>query len=188
MVDIKNKRCASCVFNTANRKYAPNCASCHFALNPDDPRVRNHKTKENAIMQSLVSLYPSMVLDKIITGGCSKRRPDGLLDCLSHSIIIEVDENEHRSYDSTCEKARLHSLFEDLGDRPLVIIRVNPDAYTIGGKRYPSDFRLTKGSSALRCNKSDLSRRIKQVVELIDKHMNTVPEDMLTIDYVCFSD
>ena len=43
------------------------------------------------------------VFDKQILGGCSKRRPDNLIEMLTHVIIVEVDENCHINYNTTCE-------------------------------------------------------------------------------------
>jgi hypothetical protein len=68
-----------------------------------------------------------MIFDKAIDGGCSNKRPDVLIDLLTHSIVIECDENQHKNY--TCENKRTMKLFEDLGNRPLVMIRFNPDNY-----------------------------------------------------------
>jgi hypothetical protein len=69
-----------------------------------------------------------MVFDKAVDGGCSKKRPDVLIDLLLYSIIIECDENQHKNYE--CENKRTMQLFEDLGNRPLILIRFNPDSYT----------------------------------------------------------
>jgi hypothetical protein len=71
-----------------------------------------------------------MVFDKAVDGGCSKKRPDVLIDVLLYSIIIECDENQHKNYE--CENKRTMQLFEDLGNRPLILIRFNPDSYIEG--------------------------------------------------------
>jgi hypothetical protein len=68
-----------------------------------------------------------MIFDKIVDGGCSRRKPDILIDLLTYSIIIECDENQHKNY--TCENRRTMELFQDLGDRPIIFIRFNPDSY-----------------------------------------------------------
>ena len=39
----------------------------------------------------------SWIADKKVQHGCSKRRPNLLLDLGTHVIIIEVDENKHNS-------------------------------------------------------------------------------------------
>ena len=67
--------------------------------------------------------------DKIIINGCSRRRPDLLLDMGSHIIIVEVDENKHQGYECICENKRLMELSQDLQHRSIVFIRFNPDEY-----------------------------------------------------------
>ncbi len=69
------------------------------------------------------------VADKIVDGGCSKRRPDLLLDLGYQIVIIEIDENQHIDYDCSCENKRLMELSQDLEHRPIVFIRFNPDEY-----------------------------------------------------------
>jgi hypothetical protein len=70
------------------------------------------------------------VADKRVVDGCSRRRPDLLLDMGSHIIIVEVDEHKHEGYDCSCENKRLMEISQDLQHRPIVFIRFNPDAYT----------------------------------------------------------
>ena len=113
-----------------NKKYNGYCTRCYIHLFPDEPISRNYKTKEYAVLEFIRNNYPeyTWVNDKIVDGGCSKKRPDIFLDLLTHSIIIEIDENQHRSYDN-CELKRINLLFEDLGDRHIVFIRFNPDDY-----------------------------------------------------------
>ena len=74
----------------------------------------------------------------MIQGGCSKRRPDLLLDLGEQVIIIEIDENQHIDYDCSCENKRLMELSQDLQHRPIVFIRFNPDSYKKNGKNITS--------------------------------------------------
>jgi hypothetical protein len=113
-----------------NKKYNGYCSRCYIHLFPDEPISRNYKTKEYAVLEFIRNNYPehTWVNDKVIEGGCSKKRPDIFLDLLTHSIIIEIDENQHKTYDN-CELKRINLLFEDLGDRHIVFIRFNPDDY-----------------------------------------------------------
>lgn len=70
------------------------------------------------------------ILSKIkkVDGGCSKRRPDFLFDIFTHTVI-ECDENDHKDYSTSCEIAKLNETFTDLADRPMILIRFNPDNY-----------------------------------------------------------
>jgi hypothetical protein len=47
----------------------------------------------------------------------------------SHVIIVEIDENQHTQYDCSCENKRLMEISQDLGHRPVIFIRFNPDNY-----------------------------------------------------------
>ena len=73
------------------------------------------------------------IADKIINGGCSKRRPDLLLDLGYQILIIEIDENQHIDYDRSCENKRIMELSQDMGHRPIIFIRFNPDEYEKNG-------------------------------------------------------
>ena len=49
-------------------------------------------------------------------------------------LIVEVDENQHTDYDCSCENKRLMEISRDIGHRPLIFIRFNPDAYIDNNK------------------------------------------------------
>ena len=57
------------------------------------------------------------ISDKIING-CSKRRPDLVLDLLYQIVII--DENQHIDYDCSCENKRIMELSQDIAHRPII--------------------------------------------------------------------
>ena len=115
-----------------NRKYNGHCLTCFIHLFPDEPNVRNYKTKEKDVVDRITQTFTNFtwVADKKVQDGCSRRRPDLLLDMGSHIIIVEVDENKHTDYDCSCENKRLMELSQDLQHRPIVFIRFNPDDYT----------------------------------------------------------
>jgi hypothetical protein len=100
-------------------------------LFPDKPVSRNYKTKEYAVVDFIKTIFPNFhwIADKKVIGGCSKRRPDLLLDLGYQIIIVEVDENQHIDYDCSCENKRIMELSQDLGHTPIVFIRFNPDDY-----------------------------------------------------------
>jgi hypothetical protein len=107
------------------------CLFCYVNIFPDKPNARNYKTKEKAVVDQITQTFTKFtwVVDKKVQDGCSRRRPDILLDMGSHIIIVEVDENKHTDYDCSCEHKRLMELSQDLQHRPIVFIRFNPDAY-----------------------------------------------------------
>ena len=66
---------------------------------------------------------------KKIQNGTSNRRPDLLLELDHQILIIEIDENQHKDYDCSCENKRLMQISQDLDHRSIVFIRFNPDDY-----------------------------------------------------------
>jgi hypothetical protein len=119
---------------------------CCLNLFPDTPVARNYKTKETATVYAVREAFPdfSWVSDKRVADGCSLRRPDLMVDMGTHLVILEVDENQHTSYDSSCETKRLMQISQDVGHRPIVFIRFNPDSYTAKGVRVPSCWHTNK--------------------------------------------
>ncbi len=87
-----------------NSKYDGCCWYCFANLFPDTPVVHNYQTKENTIATFLKEMG-------------------------SRIVIVEVDENSHDVYNPTCEEKRMGEIWEDLGHRPLVFVRFNPDRY-----------------------------------------------------------
>ena len=188
MIDIKSKKCNNCNINYASWKYKPHCFNCFGYLNPNDSRVRNFKTKEQAYMSEIQKVYPDIILDQKIEGGCSRRRPDGLIDCLTHSVIIEIDENEHKSYDDSCSNFRMMELFEDLGSRPIVFIRFNPDSYKLNNTRVRGSFGITKVTGELKKVNLEFSKRLSELLTNIQYQVSNIPDKEITIEYICYSD
>jgi len=146
MVDIVGKSCKSEWCSTKIKdKYDGYCMRCFIYLFPDKPVSRNYKTKEFAVTEYVTSHFRDVdwQVDKIIDGGCSKRRPDLLVDLGYQVLIVEVDENQHNDYDTSCENKRIAQLYQDVG-RSIVMIRFNPDSYMSDGERVPSCWTYNK--------------------------------------------
>jgi len=124
MIDVISRKCKEndCI----------NCIRCFIHAHPDKPVSRNYKTKERCVVEYITSHFPdlSWVADKTITDGCSRRRPDIMLDLGYQVVIVEVDENQHIQYDCSCENKRVMQLSQDVSHRPLIMVRFNPDEYT----------------------------------------------------------
>ena len=132
MINVINKMCKTPLCSTiVKNKYDGYCLFCFINTFPDKPVARNYKTKEFAVVEHIKSKYPEFTWreDKKIQDGCSKRRPDLLLDLGYQIIIIEIDENQHINYDCSCENKRIMELSQDLAHRPIIFIRFNPDDY-----------------------------------------------------------
>ena len=147
MVNVKDKTCKNeWCFTLVKEKYDGYCQFCYVNMFPDKPTARNYKTKEYAVVEFVKTIHSNFdwVVDKKIEGGCSKRRPDLLLDLGYQIIIIEIDENQHIDYDCSCENKRIMELSQDLGHRPIIFIRFNPDDYKQNGMNITSCWGLNK--------------------------------------------
>ena len=138
----KNNWCET----SASKKHDGYCRFCYIHMFPDKPIARNYKTKEVTVTEHIKTKYSEFewITDKKVQDGCSRRRPDLLLDLGYQVIIIEVDENQHTDYDCSCENKRTMELSKDVGHRPIVFIRFNPDDYINGGEKITSCWGLNK--------------------------------------------
>ena len=69
--------------------------------------------------------------------GCSKKRPYVYFELCLHCVIVEIDEHQHRSYEDTCECARINEIVSGIGGKPVTIIRFNPDTVRAAGQIVP---------------------------------------------------
>ena len=130
MIDIENikKICKTYLCITrSSKKYDDYCLRCYMYTFPDKPISRNYKTKEFAVVGYVKQKYSeyNWISDKIISGGCSRRRPDLLLELEEQIIIIEIDENQHIDYDCSCENKRIMELSQDVCHKSIIFIRFN---------------------------------------------------------------
>ena len=123
--------CQSEWCETNARKPYKYCSFCYVHLFPDEPIAHNYKTKERTVVDYILAKFPmyTWTSDRKISDGCSRRRPDIIADLGYQVIIIEIDENQHTGYDCTCENKRLMEISQDVGHRPIIFIRFNPDDY-----------------------------------------------------------
>jgi hypothetical protein len=172
---------------TGNKKYDHFCMSCYVndPNNIDKPIICNYKTKEREVVDRIQESFENFtwVADKRVQYGCSRRRPDLLLDMGSHVIIVEIDENKHSSYDCSCENKRLMQLSLDLFHRPIVFIRFNPDSYVNSeGKKISSCWKLNKFGvmNIIKTKKEEWEHRIvclKQQIQFwIDNELSKTVE------------
>jgi hypothetical protein len=172
---------------TANKKYEGYCLFCYVNLFPDKPITRNYKTKEKDVVDRILKLFPDFtwVSDKKIKDGCSKRRPDLLLDMGSHVVIVEIDENAHTDYDCSCENKRLMEISQDLSHRPIVFIRFNPDDYKDKeGNKIKSCWKLNRKTGLIILDQKKIKEweeRINSLVEQINYWIKNPTEKTIEI-------
>ena len=179
MVDVKNKTCKSEWCSTfVKEKYDGYCLFCFMNLFPDKPVTRNYKTKEFAVVKYVKTHFPGVdwIADKSVNSGCSKKRPDLLLDLGYQILIIEVDENQHTGsgYECSCENKRIMELSQDVGHRPIVFIRFNPDKYVKYGENVSSCWGINKNGicGVKESKKKEWSHRLSILEEQIEYWLN----------------
>ena len=160
MVDVKNKRCkgvqckdpdtnemiTKCPFDqVGNPKYKGYCTQCFSRNFPSDPltyMIRS-KTKEIAVRNFINDNFEGFQHDKtLFTGHCDcsiRRRIDHRKLIGNTLLVIETDENQHKSYDKMDEETRYDDLYMAFSGK-WVYIRFNPDKYKAsnGEKKNPN--------------------------------------------------
>lgn len=187
MMNVKSKKCAMqhCMTEVVTgEKYKGYCIRCFIHLFPEEKTSRNYKVKEQHVKDFIDKEFPdkNIVYDRIIQGACSKRRPDFYMDCGTHNLVIECDEEQHEDY--ACENKRIMQLFLDGGSIPLVIIRFNPDSYIDEtGNKVASCFRNSrKVNVPVIDDKKEWEKRLEVLKSTIDRYIETVPEKEVTIE------
>jgi hypothetical protein len=95
-----------------------------------------HK-KEHAVVRHLRrTIDVPLIYDESPGFGCTRRRPDVRFEMMTHDVIVEVDEGQHRNYTESCECARIAEIVGAIGGKPVVFVRYNPDAVKFAGKPY----------------------------------------------------
>ena len=168
MILLDKYQCHLCRSTSINKKYEKYCARCFYYINPQDERCRSIMNKEFAFINAIKQEFKNMVSNKTIGGGFSNRRPDGLIKLDTYSIIIEIDEFKHSRY--SCENKRIMEIFQDLKNKPLIVIRLNPDSY-----HRKSAFN--KNGSII---KKEFDIRLNALVETIHNSMNNKPDKDIT--------
>jgi ferredoxin-like protein FixX len=189
MVNVRDKTCKSeWCYIFVTKKYDGYCLRCFIHLFPDKPVSRNYKTKEYAVVENIKTKFPNYnwIADKIVNGGCSKKRPDLLLDLGYQVIIVEVDENQHTDYDCSCENKRIMELSQDVGHRPIVFIRFNPDDYEDDGKNVTSCWGNNKNGICVvkKSKKEEWAQRLNTLEEHIHYWINPINSTNKTIETI----
>ena len=177
-------RCPMCIdwpdSQGAKKKFEGYCGRCYYRLHPEQ-KVRNYKTKESAVFCHVKQCFPElpMVDDRVIDGGCSKRRPDIFIELLTHVLMVEVDEDAHVSYDQRCQNRRTMQLSEDIAHRPLVFIRFNPDGNASG----PSCWSIKSKKLAVVKKKraQEWQQRLDALCKTISFWVKTIPEKTVEV-------
>jgi len=186
MIDVVNKRCKMdlCAVRIHDNKYDGYCLFCYAHLFPDKKISTNYKTKEREVVNFVLTTFndKTWIIDKKINDGCSKRRPDLLLDLGYQVIIVEIDENQHIKYDCSCDNKRLMEISQDLGHRNIIFIRFNPDDY-INNKNIKMDscWKLNSKGNLILYNKENWTTRLNSLKDQIEYWISNKTDKMIEI-------
>ncbi len=192
MTNQETKKCKQdlCdVYVGNNKKYNGYCLFCFIHLFPENKITTNYKTKEKYVVDYIKTKFNGYdwIYDKKIYDGCSKRRPDLLLDLGFHILIIEIDENQHIKYDTTCENKRLMEISKDLNHRNIVFIRFNPDKYyDEKNETIDSCWKINKKGLLQIKDTYKWNERLENLSEKINYWINNHNDKMITIENLFF--
>jgi len=173
--------------NNGYKKYDNYCLRCVVYMFPDKLISRNYKTKELTVNQFVINNFNSLnwISDKKIINGCSRRRPDLLLDLGYQIIIIEIDENQHIDYDCSCENKRLMEISQDVNFRPIIFIRFNPDDYIDNkGKKISSCWSINNNGICIIKKEKEWNNRLNVLNNQIKYWINSLNQTDKTIEIV----
>ena len=181
-----NIACKLCKYtNIKHSSYKPFCSGCYYYLNPNLECFRQYKLKENLMVDEIKKKFPNLNItyDRRIYSKCSSnKRPDIRIELYTCSIILECDEFQHKRESKECELKRMQLIYEDLGNRPIIFIRFNPDNYiNKKGVKIRSCFTKDK-----KLNKSEWKKRIKLLLERVNYYIIHQPE--LEIEYLFYNE
>ena len=177
MIDVLNKRCKTPMCDVVLVNGKTYCSRCFAYMFPDQPS--HYKTRENSVGMFLRETFPDITLTQDKRVECHLYRPDFVIDMGSHAIVVEIDENQHKSYDTSCNNRRLMSIFEGLGSRPMVMIRFNPDGYDNVPSCWTRDHTIA--------DEEDWNERLETLRERIVYWMDNEPERELSFEHLFFT-
>ena len=107
------------------------CADCSAWTSGKRPRL----AKQREVLQFLDHCFTEFPYDTTDVvpqdlKDCDRReRPDVMWDRADRIVILEVDEDQHKSRPCECEQTRMMNVSQALGSEKTVWIRYNPDSF-----------------------------------------------------------
>jgi len=160
MCDYTSKKCSNCGLFEVRRK-PELCSYCNID--------RYKKTKEMKVVDFLNKNNIKFIHNKSVGYLCGNFKPDVLIDCNTHFIVVEIDEGQHKQYTKECEFARMSNIYLANG-LPTLFIRFNPDNFSSGDAR----------------NQTKIETRLKNLLILINKYKDDKNINFIELIYMYF--
>lgn len=165
---VKNEDYKQCEYCNLKIHYKQQfCTGCK-SYNDLGITVKSHN-KELAIKALLERNNILFKHDSIVDQGCSKRRPDFVIQKLNGCfIILEVDEFQHKrnTYSCDCEMVRMKQIFFDIGVGSVTFIRYNPDKYKVQ-KPKKEETNLEREDFLIRLIKTEMEKEINLSLSVV---------------------
>jgi hypothetical protein len=123
-VDLVQRNCVKCGLPDMLDEKG-HCPTCDPTLQLRVRLAKQKKVREFFDYNQIKYISYDQIIER---GVCGYERPDFLLDCDKHMIVVEVDEHQHGGYPCSCEQMRMVNIGQSLGIQVL-FIRYNPDKY-----------------------------------------------------------
>jgi hypothetical protein len=134
-ISLVERKCIKCeTIDIVNEE----CICINFCIMDEKYKIYKRYTKKDEIktIEKLKSVFGEpMINNKTIDTSCGLEKPDCVYDFETHICIIEIDEKQHRYYDSECERRRMINIVSSFGGIPVYFIRYNPNDWKVKGVR-----------------------------------------------------
>ena len=152
--------------------------------------THNRRFKERLVLNYLTTEFSSVQWIWNQKVGSSSLRPDILCDLGDQIVIVEVDEFQHATYTRRLDKRRELELSQDAGNKPLVIIRFNPDGYTLDGTDIKSCFGTNEhGTMQIATGQANQwKERLTCLSYAVSHWMTMIPSEAIKVVRLFFDD
>ncbi|AII17058.1 hypothetical protein JO84_gp226 [Aureococcus anophagefferens virus] len=203
MVNVVSPMCSICNqfhIDSAKNKYGGLCLICanHEGLTK---APSNYGKKEKAVVEFINKEFGdlSWIFNQPTTGACSRKKADAHVQFGNdYVLIVEVDENQHKGYDASCDEVRTLELMQDFGTSnpetgevlciPMIFIRFNPDGFKNGSKSISSCWKQNKDNQGIlelvqpEAWKKRLNKLKKTIQDCIDNYEKMTKKELTIIN------
>lgn len=171
---VQLRRCISCnlegLMNENN--YCDDCVPGKYTK-----YTKRHETR----IKKLFDDYKLTFIYNCSPNGsvCGREKPDFTFDLnTDHIVIVEVDEDQHKRNDQSCERTRMFNISQTFMTVPTLWIRYNPDNFRLPNGTKSTMDQNQKELHLLKWIYYALDRRPKNVLEVVYLFYDGCPEQV----------